>query len=890
MAKRDTAVGSPGSGERHRVVARPALLETLADDARVTLVSAPAGSGKTSLLRSWLAERDVEDRVAWVTVGRRERDPQRFWLAVVGALRATPAGSHVVGALTAGREFDAGDLVERLLDDLSGLDEPLWLVLDDLNELDDQATLSRLETLVAEAPPELRFVLAARHDPRLGLHRLRVEGQLQELRATDLRFASEEARRLFDAAGVEVPGTALEQLVARTEGWAAGLRLAALSLAGHPDPERFAADFSGSERTVAEYLLAEVLERQPEDVRRLLLRTSILEQVTGPLADRLTGDTDGTRILDELERASAFVVAIDPARSTFRYHRLFADLLVLELRRTAPDELPALHAAAAEWFAEHGFVVEAIRHAQAARRWDLAARLLSDRWFGLYLDGQRADRHELLCAFPPEVVAHDAELAAVAVADELTSGSLDEAARHLAIATRELPLVPEERRARLEVTLATLRLLMARARNDVEAVTTEATRLLSPTEEPEAVQAGLGEDLRALVLISLGTAALWTGHSADAERHLEEALALSRRIGRPLLELGSLSHLALAAGARSPAVADQRSREAIMLAEANGWHNDPLVAIAHAVRGVARLWRGRLDEAEELIALAERGIRAERYPPAAVMLLAARGRLELVRGRYDASIAAFHAAERAGEMLASPHAVGSRARGHLLIALLRAGDVAAVERALADLHEPDDRDAAEIRVATAALALDEGRPRNAVAALAPIVDPSAPEVVGQRWMIQALLLDATARDALGDADAAGRALEHALELAEVDGILLPFLLFPAPELLERHGRSRTAHAALLADVRALLAGRMPGRLAEDVAPLAEPLSEAELRVLRHLPTNLRAPEIAAELFVSVNTVRTHMRHIYAKLGVHQRAEAVERARELGLLAPSSATR
>jgi len=523
------------------VVARPVLLETLAAGARVTLVSAPAGSGKTSLLRSWLAEPDVEDRVAWVTVGRQERDPQRFWLAVLDALRATPAGSNVVGALTAGREFDAGDLVERLLEDLSRLDEPLWLVLDDLHELDDHATLRQLETLVAEAPPELRFVLASRHDPRLGLHRLRLEGQLEELRAADLRFTSEETRQLFDAAGVGVPREALEQLVVRTEGWAAGLRLAALSLAGHPDPERFAADFSGSERTVAEYLLAEVLERQPEDVRRLLLRTSIVEQVTGALADRLTGDPGGARILDELERAGAFVVAIDRARSTFRYHRLFADLLVLELRRTAPDELPALHVAAAEWFAEYGFAIEAIRHAQAARRWDLAARLLSDRWLGLYLDGQRADRHELLRAFPPEVVAHDAELAAVAVADELTSGSLDEAARHLAIATRELSSVPEERRRRLEVTLATLRLLMARARNDAEAVTTEATRLLSPTGEPEAVQAGLGEDLRALVLISL--AALWTGQSADAERHLEEALALSRRIGRPLLELGSLSHL-----------------------------------------------------------------------------------------------------------------------------------------------------------------------------------------------------------------------------------------------------------------------------------------------------------------------------------------------------------
>jgi LuxR family maltose regulon positive regulatory protein len=271
------------------------------------------------------------------------------------------------------------------------------------------------------------------------------------------------------------------------------------------------------------------------------------------------------------------------------------------------------------------------------------------------------------------------------------------------------------------------------------------------------------------------------------------------------------------------------------------------------------------------------------------MLLAERGRLELVRGWYDASVATFRAAERAGEMLASPHAVGSGFRGHLLIALLRAGDVAAVERTLAELDEAG-RDATEIRIVTAALALHEGRPEDAVATLAPVVDARALEVVGERWVIQALLLEATARNALGDAGAVGRALELALDLTEADGILLPFLLFPAPELLERHARSRTAHAALLADGRALLAGRIPGRLAENVAPLAQPLSESELRVLRYLRTNLRAHEIAGELFVSVNTVRTHMRHIYTKLGVHHRAEAVKRARELRLLAPSSVTR
>jgi LuxR family maltose regulon positive regulatory protein len=351
------------------------------------LISAPAGSGKTSLLRSWAAQPEVDERVAWVTVGRREHDPQRFWLALVDALRTTRAGSRVVGAVTPGREFDTGSLVEHLLEDLGGLDEPLWVVLDDLHELDDPQSLEHLESLVAEAPPQLRFVLAARHDPRLALHRLRLEGELEELRASDLRFTDEEARDLFEIAGVELSRGSLELLVARTEGWAAGLRLAALSLADHPAPERFAADFSGSDRTVAEYLLAEVLERQPPQVRDLLLRTSILEQVTGGLADRLTGGTDAGRILADLERTGAFVTAVDPQRTTFRYHQLFGDLLALELRRTAADDLPALHTAAAEWFAAYGHPVEAIHHAQAARRWDLAARLLSDHWLGLYLDG-----------------------------------------------------------------------------------------------------------------------------------------------------------------------------------------------------------------------------------------------------------------------------------------------------------------------------------------------------------------------------------------------------------------------------------------------------------------------------------------------------------------------
>ena len=291
-------------------------------------------------------------------------------------------------------------MAERLLADLSPIAERIWLVVDDLHELVADEALRQLELLLMRAPVELRFVLVTRGELRLGVHRLRLEGELTEIRGADLRFSRDESRALFEAAGVEYRIRLLRCWLSR-QGWAAGLRLAALSLAGHRDPDGFAAAFAGSARTVAEYLLAEVLDRQPEPVRRVLLRTSVLERVSGSLADRLTGGSDGQRILQELEDAGAFVVAIDPRRSWFRYHRLFVDLLQLELQRTAADELPSVHGTAAEWFAEHGYMVEAIRHAQAAGQWSFATCLLADNWFNLVLTGQRATAHELLIGFRP---------------------------------------------------------------------------------------------------------------------------------------------------------------------------------------------------------------------------------------------------------------------------------------------------------------------------------------------------------------------------------------------------------------------------------------------------------------------------------------------------------
>ena len=369
VADAGVAVDSAASGARSWLVARPGLFERLGGAERVVYVSAPAGSGKTFLVRSWIAAQGLEDRAAWVSVGRGERDPQAFWISVLDSLRGARICSERVRELTPGPDLDGARVFRRLLEDLGSLPERLWLVIDDLHELQAEEAIRQVELLLASAPPQLRFVLMTRRDLRLGLHRLRLEGELTEIRGEELRFSLGESRGLLEAAGVRLSDGALESLVATTEGWAAGLRLAALSLARDPDPERFAGRFSGRERAVADYLLAEVLDRQLQEVTRLLLRTSILERVSGPLADRLSGCSGSERILSALEDAGAFVVSLDAERSWFRYHHLFADLLALELRRTAPQDLASLHTIAAEWLAEHGYPVEAIRHAQTAENW-----------------------------------------------------------------------------------------------------------------------------------------------------------------------------------------------------------------------------------------------------------------------------------------------------------------------------------------------------------------------------------------------------------------------------------------------------------------------------------------------------------------------------------------
>jgi LuxR family transcriptional regulator, maltose regulon positive regulatory protein len=715
---------------------------------------------------------------------------------------------------------------------------------------------------------------------------LRLAGELTELRASDLRFSVEEMTELLRASGITLSDGGVALLYERTEGWAAGLRLAAISLPKHPDPERFVTEFSGSERTVAGYLLAEVLERQPAEVRELLLRTSVLERVSGPLADYLTGGSGSERILQDLEDANAFVTSLDAGRSWFRYHHLFADLLQLELRRAAPAIVGSLHRAAARWHEQEGYILEAIRHAQAARDWLHASRLLADNYLDLTLDGRIATARELLSAFPDDVAAADAQLALVFATASLMDQELEQGATYVDLGQRLVHTVPEEHRRRFDVVLAVLRLLLARWRGDLETVL-EAIRAmeaalaaLSPGER------ALSDALRSAALQNLGVAELWSSRLDDARRDLEQALALARRAGRPWLEIPCLGHLGIAGPWTGRTVSEglQLSEEAVRITDAHGWGEDPVIVTGLATGAIALLWLGRFDEAERWLERAGRTLHPDGEPGTELIVHHARGLLRLAQGRLEEAQAALRAAERMEALLADRHPFARRTQARLLQTEASMGQLAGARAALADLSE-EERDTADMRFAAAVIHLAECEPERTIDVLAPVIQGSAPVIHRPSVMTEAQVLDAVAREQLGDQRAAEASLERALELAEPEGIVLPFVLIPVQELLECLPRHRTAHATLRQTILDVLAGSAPRSTGEPAA-LLEELSEAELRVVRYLPSNLRAPEIAAELFVSTNTIRTHLRHIYAKLDAHGRAEAVARARQLGLLAPS----
>jgi LuxR family maltose regulon positive regulatory protein len=512
----------------------------------------------------------------------------------------------------------------------------------------------------------------------------------------------------------------------------------------------------------------------------------------------------------------------------------------------------------------------------------------------LHLDGQAATTHQLLAGFPADTRVADAELAVLSALDELTQGSLETAKQYLALAESAMAAVLDVRQDQAQLLLGIGRLLHARQRGNLTAVAEEASRLQAIADASDATQPGLGGDLRALALITLGSAELWAAQIDQAGRHLEQGVALARRIGRPFLEFTGLAYQAWTETFQSVAGAVEKGRHAVELARQHGWTDDPAIGYVSNFVGNVLVWQGRLEEAEPWIQRAERTLRADAEPAEELFIRTIRGLLEMGRGRDAEALAAFQAADRLAGRLAEPGYMFLPNRSLLVQTLVRLGEIERAEQSLAELSD-QDRDDGVMRTSLAALRLAQHSPEEALAALAPVLDGSAPRFMpGQPdpsmfevdFWGHIFVLEAMARDALGDSRAAASALERALDLAEPNGVLMVFLLTPAPGLLERHARQRTAHAALIADILSVLAGRQLAPQTARPQPPLEALSDSEVRVLRYLPTSLTGPEIASELYVSVNTVRTHMRHLYDKLGTHTRADTVASARALGLLAPS----
>ncbi len=870
---------NPVAVDRSRIpvtglVDRERLLRALDEalEKRVTLISAPAGSGKTSLLRTWIARLPNAYRVVFVSA-RSEEDEQGFWLALLAAAGAvdTPVPTPA---------FSGANAVERVLKQLNESDDPVVIVIDDAHEFTHGA-LAHLAKFVAELPAHAHVVLSSRRDLRLGTHQLRLAGEVAEIRAKNLEFTESETRELLTRSGIALSNEALRTLQQRTEGWAAGLRLAVLSLSVDSDPEAFVAQFSGSNRVVADYLIAEMLERQPAHVQRLLLTTSILDRVNGELADLLAETGGSEKILLGLEDHNAFVVSLDSERTQFRYHHLFRELLRLELRRTTPELIAELHRRAAGWFADRGHVIEAIRHTQVAGDWKGASHLLADHLFELLMSGHNETIKALLEAFPRSARLAHPELAVVDAALETMQGRFGEAAMHLDVAERQVQHLPPERRPGYVVGIATLRLGLARRQGHLDGVIEQVNLFNASDADWPVSNTPLSAVLSAVALMNLGIVEMWSGRLSDADEHLREGAELSRKIGQPYLEVTCLSNLGFTSKIRSFANAREQSERAVELADRYGWENETIIAPALLTLAGTHVWAGDFAAGERWLGRAAKVISPGANPPVELLFHLVHGMLYAGRGRLREALVKFDESFRMQSLMIGEHVFAAHATAWTAAVRARLGMLDEA-RKLLTASPPARAAAGEMRNAAAVIELQSDNPEAALAILRDVLDGRAP-ILHDFTLVEAHLLAAHAYLKLGNALEIESSVESALALAERDRLIFPFAMTGAGELLGRLPRHGTAHAALLLEIVDVLEGSPPRENGRSTHAMSQ-LSATELRVLRYLPTNLSRSDIARQLFVSVNTVNTHVRNIYSKLGAGSRTEAVERARQLRLLA------
>jgi len=888
------------------------------------LVCAPAGSGKTALLADWV--RGGGRPVAWLGLDGGDNDPARFWRYAVAALdRARPGLAGQVGPLPP-RSFEG--LVMTLINELApdpGPDEVL-LVLDDYHLIDSGPVHESVAFLLENLPPGLRVVVSGRSDPPLPLARLRARGQLAELRATDLRFTPEEAAALLgETAGPGLPGTAVAALVARTEGWAAGLQLAGLSLRGHTDQAGFVAAFSGSHRFVLDYLADEVLDGQTGQVRAFLLETSVLERLSGELCDAVTGRAGSQAMLQDIERAGLFLVPLDEVRGWWRYHHLFADLLRARLQAEQPGRVQALHRAAAAWCEEHDLADDAVRHALAAGDAAWAARLVERNVETLLGRSEGATLRRWLSALPAESVRDRPRLclaqaygAAMGFQSEALEALLDDAERAFSVSGDEAYEDPAGRPvsvlANVPAGIAFLRASLARLRGDAALATHYNRQAL----------AQLGEDdwlMRSFVRWNAAVADWLGGRLGPAERGLAEVLAERRAAGEAVRRAGGeptqafraveggaeffagflamrvcydLGDVQRAQGNLDAALATYRHA----LEEAGESSQTAYTGLAHV--GLAQV----LYERNELTAAldhATRGVtlcRALAFTPPLATGLAVVARIRHAQG--DAA-GALEAMSEAGQAGLSPQVIpllnpvpSQRAR-----LLLAQGDVhAAAQWTTAAGLRPDEpdypREPAYLVLARVLLARNDPGP--AVTLLQRLLEAAASQGrTGSIIEIQALR--ALALAAHGEHASALAELTEALRLARRHGYVRVLADEGAPmrALLAQLSGARPGqqHAARRIDPRYLAAllracgqaDAMPARRRAVAAAqgLAEPLTDRELEVLRLLAAGRSNQRIARDLVVALDTVKKHVSHVLGKLGAANRTEAAARARQLGLI-------
>ena len=889
-------------------VVRPRLTQRLADGIarELVLVCTPAGFGKTTLLGDWA--RGGRQPVAWLSLDEADNDPVRFWRHAAAALDGVRPGiAERVAALLGGLQSASFQAVAAMLvNELAGVDEELVLVLDDYHLIEAPSVHQSLGFLLEHLPPSLRLVLASRADPPLPLARLRGRGQLMELRERDLRFTPEEAAELLrTAVGPDLSEAAVAALEDRTEGWVAGLQLAALSLRGHPDIGAFVEGFSGSHRYVLDYLAEEVLDRQPQPLRGFLLVTSVLERLSGPLCDAVTGRDDSQRLLEQVERANLFLVPLDEVRGWWRYHHLFADLLRARLAQVQPDRLPGLHRAAAAWCEQHGLVDDAIRHALAAGDAVWAARLIERHFDDVLRRSEDATLYRWLQGLPEQVVRSRPRLCLAQAFWTLISIRLEAVEPLVADAERGFAAVAEEPYepsvgratslvANVPAAIGTLRAGLARMQGDAERAVAFGRQALTHLTDADRT-------LRSFAEWYLAVAEWLRGRLAQGEQALAGLVAEQRSAGeryfaRLCYDLGQVQR---ARGRLGAAVATYQQ---VLEASSQAGRALPPAGMAHVGMAGVLYERGELQAALDH---ATEGVGLCRQLSYGLPLAAGLATLAWIRQAQGDQAGAVEAIGEAERVQLSPAVVGLLNPAPALGARLALahGQVAEAARWVeARGLDPDDQPSYPREreyLVLARVLLAEHTPDRALGLLERLHHLAVAQGRTSS-VIEVRALQAVALAAVGDQARAQAALAEALALAAPEGYLRVFVDEGAPmaTLLGKLATAATAGQAVAAiSVPEAYLARLlqaferdrvavlprPGRDAAGLPWLVVPLSGRELEVLALLAAGRSNQAIAEELVITLDTVKRHVTHILEKLGAANRTQAVSRARELGLL-------